>query len=99
MSEPDILCDCGGTFYTPTLVREIVEQAQQAAYAEGRKDECEARDSQEPLLLLRRAEKALADLSFECFGGIGTQRPSVETYNRTFDELQAIRAALAKASA
>lgn len=35
MIEPDVLCDCGGNYFT----RESMEAAQQHAYAEGRKDE------------------------------------------------------------
>lgn len=46
--------------------------------------------------LLTRAVKALADLSFECDGVTRTVPPSRETYNRTFAELQAIRATLSK---
>jgi hypothetical protein len=41
--------------------------------------------------MLRNVTKALEDLSFECFGGIGTTRPSVETYNRAFDVLDEAR--------
>ena len=42
--------------------------------------------------------KALDDLSFDCFDGIGTCAPSVEVYNRTFNVLEKYRA-LAKAAA
>lgn len=37
--EFDVLCDCGGNYYTAERVRKLTEQAQQHAYAEGRKDE------------------------------------------------------------
>jgi len=33
-------------------------------------------------------EKALEDLSFECFGVVNTCAPSIEVYNRTFDVLK-----------
>lgn len=62
LGEPDVLCDCGGTFYTPTKVREEVERAQQEAYAEGRKDErecssdhCEFQKDAERYRLIRAA--------------------------------------------
>jgi hypothetical protein len=42
--------------------------------------------------MLRRVTQALGDLSFECFGGIGTCTPSVDTYNRTFGVLEEARA-------
>lgn len=43
---------------------------------------------------MERVTQALGDLSFECFGGIGTCAPSVETYNRTFGVLEEARAAI-----
>lgn len=45
--------------------------------------------------MLRQVAKALEDLSFECFGGIGTTAPSVNTYNRTFGALESVRDYLA----
>ena len=33
-------------------------------------------------------EKALEDLSFDCFGVFNTHAPSREVYNRTFDVLK-----------
>lgn len=41
--------------------------------------------------ILEQVTKALADLSFECCGDIGTDRPTVETYNRTFAVLEQSR--------
>lgn len=35
--------------------------------------------------------RALGDLSFECFAGMGVRPPSIDTYNRTFDVLQRAR--------
>jgi hypothetical protein len=35
--------------------------------------------------------QALDDLSFACFGGLGTQRPDTATYNRTFAVLEKYR--------
>lgn len=45
--------------------------------------------------MLRRVTQALGDLSFECFGVLGTTAPSVETYNRTFGVLEEARARIA----
>lgn len=42
--------------------------------------------------VLEEVLTALGDLSFECFASIGTARPSVETYNRTFSVLEKYRA-------
>jgi len=35
--------------------------------------------------------QALDDLSFECFGAIGTMAPSIDTYNRTFKVVDKLR--------
>lgn len=46
---------------------------------------------------LREIVKALADLSFACFAGIGLQTPDMKTYNDTFQVLQRAKAMLAAA--
>lgn len=43
------------------------------------------------------AIKALGDLSFECFAGIGLTQPSLKTYNETFKTLDRLRKAIAEA--
>ena len=35
--------------------------------------------------------KALNDLSFECYGGIGPTSPTIKTYNRTFGVMDSMR--------
>lgn len=62
LGEPDVLCDCGGTFYTPTKVREEIERARQDAYAEGRKDE-RAQMLEELRAARERLEAAIARMA------------------------------------
>lgn len=39
----------------------------------------------------KEAMKALEDLSFGCFAGIGIRPPAIEVYNRTFSVLERLR--------